>query len=102
MTAYPAITVTSANEVNEILTQLNNCASKGIFVLATTNRPDMIDAACLRAGTVGKCYIRLHLRRHQLRREGDGPQLYQELKDKMEHRDKENKSRERAGFSTNT
>ncbi len=27
--------------------------------------------------------------------------LYQELKDKMEHRDKENKSRGRVGFSTN-
>ncbi|MCM1140908.1 MAG: hypothetical protein NC453_20245 [Muribaculum sp.] len=27
--------------------------------------------------------------------------LYQELKDKMEHRDKENKLRERDGFSTN-
>jgi len=49
-----------ANEVNEILTQLNNCASKGIFVLATTNRPDMIDAACLRAGRMDeKFYVGL-------------------------------------------
>lgn len=163
-----------ANEVNEILTQLNNCASKGIFVLATTNRPDMIDAACLRAGRMDeKFYVGLpdtdarkeifamelkkrpcdsnidlevlgnattdftcgdisYIVKETARRcfdeairNGDGNtvpltteklmevakstipsvsskdiRLYQELKDKMEHRDKENKSRGRVGFWT--
>ncbi len=164
-----------ANEVNEILTQLNNCASKGIFVLATTNRPDMIDAACLRAGRMDeKFYVGLpdtdarkeifamELKKRpcdsdidlellgnvtsdftcgdisyvvketarrcfdEALRNGDGNavpltteklmevakstipsvspkdiRLYQGLKDKMEHRDKENKSRGRVVFSTN-
>lgn len=39
-----------ANEVNELLTQLNNCAEKGVYVLATTNRPQMLDTAVLRSG----------------------------------------------------
>ncbi len=37
-------------EVNEFLSQLNNCAQKGIFVIGTTNRKDMIDPAVLRKG----------------------------------------------------
>lgn len=37
-------------EVNEFLSQLNNCARKGIFVIGTTNRVDMIDPAVLRKG----------------------------------------------------
>ena len=43
-----------ANEVNEMLTQLNNCASRGIYVLATTNRPGLIDAAIMRKGRVDR------------------------------------------------
>ncbi|MGN0237996.1 MAG: AAA family ATPase [Lepagella sp.] len=43
-----------ANEVNEMLSQLNNCASKGIYVLATTNRPALIDPAILRKGRVDR------------------------------------------------
>lgn len=39
-----------ANEVNELLTQLNNCAERGVYVLATTNRPQMLDTAILRSG----------------------------------------------------
>lgn len=39
-----------ANEVNELLTRLNNCAEKGVYVLATTNRPQMLDSAVLRSG----------------------------------------------------
>lgn len=39
-----------ANEVNELLTRLNNCAEKGVYVLATTNRPQMLDTAVLRSG----------------------------------------------------
>lgn len=37
-------------EVNEFLSQLNNCGNDGIFVIATTNRPDKIDSAVLRSG----------------------------------------------------
>ena len=37
-------------EVNEFLGQLNNCSQKGIFVIGTTNRLDMIDPAVLRKG----------------------------------------------------
>ena len=37
-------------EVNEFLSQLNNCAQRGIFVIGTTNRKDMIDPAVLRKG----------------------------------------------------
>ena len=39
-----------ADEVNEFLSQLNNCAERGIFVIGTTNRIDMIDPAVLRKG----------------------------------------------------
>lgn len=39
-----------ANEVAEFLTQLNNCAEKGIYVIATTNRLDAIDQRAIRAG----------------------------------------------------
>lgn len=37
-------------EVNEFLGQLNNCSKKGIFVIGTTNRIDLIDPAVLRKG----------------------------------------------------
>jgi transitional endoplasmic reticulum ATPase len=43
-----------AGEVNEFLSQLNNCAQRGIFVTATSNRPDMIDPAVLRTGRIDK------------------------------------------------
>ena len=39
-----------SEEVNEFLSQLNNCAERGIFVIGTTNRPDIIDPAVLRKG----------------------------------------------------
>jgi transitional endoplasmic reticulum ATPase len=42
----------SAGEVNEFLSQLNNCSQRGIFVVATTNRPDKIDPAVLRTGRI--------------------------------------------------
>lgn len=43
-----------ANEVNEMLTQLNNCASRGIYVLATTNRPSLLDPAIMRKGRIDR------------------------------------------------
>ncbi|MDE6333457.1 MAG: AAA family ATPase [Muribaculaceae bacterium] len=39
-----------AGEVNEFLSQLNNCSKDGIFVIGTTNQPEMIDRAILRKG----------------------------------------------------
>ena len=42
------------SEVNEFLTQLNNCSARGIFVVATSNRPDKIDPAVLRTGRIDK------------------------------------------------
>lgn len=41
-----------SGEVNEFLSQLNNCGSDGVFVIATTNRPDKIDSAVLRTGRI--------------------------------------------------
>ena len=43
-----------AVEVNEFLSQLNNCSKRGIFVVATSNRPDKIDPAVLRTGRIDK------------------------------------------------
>ena len=43
-----------SGEVNEFLSQLNNCSQKGIFVIATSNRPDKIDPAVLRTGRIDK------------------------------------------------
>ena len=43
-----------SGEVNEFLTQLNNCAKRGIFVVATSNRPDKIDPAILRTGRIDR------------------------------------------------
>lgn len=43
-----------ANEVNEMLTQLNNCAARGIYVLATTNRPMLLDPAIMRKGRIDR------------------------------------------------
>lgn len=44
----------SSEEVNEFLSQMNNCAKRGIFIVATSNRPDKIDPAVLRTGRVDK------------------------------------------------
>ena len=38
------------DEVNEFLSQFNNCRDKGVLVVGTTNRKDIIDPAALRAG----------------------------------------------------
>lgn len=39
-----------SGEVNELLSQLNNCGQDRVFVIATTNQPDLIDTAILRKG----------------------------------------------------
>lgn len=41
-----------AGEVNEFLSQLNNCGKDGVFVIATTNQPQLIDEAVLRRGRI--------------------------------------------------
>ncbi|MCR4965612.1 MAG: AAA family ATPase [Bacteroidales bacterium] len=41
-----------AGEVNEFLTQLNNCGHDNILVIATTNKPDLIDSAIMRRGRI--------------------------------------------------
>ena len=43
-----------SGEVNEFLSQLNNCGKKGVFVIATSNRPDKIDPAVLRTGRIDR------------------------------------------------
>ena len=42
--------VSEYGEVNEFLTQLNNCADNQIFVIGATNNPQAIDPAALRSG----------------------------------------------------
>jgi len=45
-------------EVDEFLTQLNNCGEDGVFVIALTNFPENIDDAVLRAGRLDiKIYV---------------------------------------------
>ncbi len=39
-----------SGEVNEFLSQLNNCGKNRIFIIATTNNPEGIDPAVLRSG----------------------------------------------------
>lgn len=47
-----------SGEVNEFLSQMNNCGQAGIFVIASTNRPDLIDPAVLRRGRIDqKIYV---------------------------------------------
>ena len=40
----------TSSEVNEFLSQMNECGKRGIFVIGTTNRPSLIDTAALRKG----------------------------------------------------
>ena len=40
----------TSSRVNEFLAQINKCSDRGIFVIATTNKPDLIDDAILRTG----------------------------------------------------
>ncbi|MGM9804785.1 MAG: AAA family ATPase [Muribaculaceae bacterium] len=47
-------TQSADGEVNEFLCMLNNAAERGIYVIAATNHPDMIDSAVLRTGRIDK------------------------------------------------
>lgn len=41
-----------ADEVAEFLTQMNNAADKGVYVITATNHPEAIDRAVLRSGRI--------------------------------------------------
>ncbi len=46
------------DEVNEFLCMLNNASEKGVYVIAATNRPQIIDKAVLRSGRIDeKIYV---------------------------------------------
>lgn len=50
--------VSEYGEVNEFLTQLNNCAEDKVFVIGATNNPKAIDPAALRSGRLDiKVYV---------------------------------------------
>lgn len=46
-----------SGEINEFLVQLNNCGETGVFVIASTNQPDLIDPAVLRSGRIDKVFF---------------------------------------------
>lgn len=43
-----------SGEVNEFLSQMNNCGKDRIFIIASSNRPDLIDPAILRKGRIDR------------------------------------------------
>lgn len=45
-----------SGEVNEFLSQLDNIGDSGVFVIGSTNKPDLIDKAVLRAGRLEKWF----------------------------------------------
>jgi transitional endoplasmic reticulum ATPase len=49
-------TQSQSGEVNEFLSQLDNIGESGVFVIGSTNKPDLIDKAVLRAGRLEKWY----------------------------------------------
>lgn len=46
-----------SGEVNEFLSQLDNIGDSGVFVIGSTNKPDLIDKAILRAGRLEKWFF---------------------------------------------
>ena len=49
-------TQSQSGEVNEFLSQLDNIGDSGVFVIGSTNKPDSIDSAVLRAGRLEKWF----------------------------------------------
>ena len=45
-----------SGEVNEFLSQLDNIGNSGVFVIGSTNKPDLIDKAVLRAGRLERWF----------------------------------------------
>ncbi len=45
-----------SGEVNEFLAQMTECSKRGIFVIAATNQPGLIDDAILRTGRIDRLY----------------------------------------------
>ena len=45
-----------SGEVNEFLSQLDNVGDSGVFVIGSTNKPDLIDKAVLRAGRLERWF----------------------------------------------
>ena len=43
-----------AEDTNAFLSELNDCGSKGVYVVGTTNRPEVMDSAILRSGRFDK------------------------------------------------
>jgi Cdc6-like AAA superfamily ATPase len=81
-----------AEEVNEVLTHLDGASERKIFVVAATNRPELIDPAIRRTGRLDKhIYVsppdreareemlRLHLAKRPVSASVDLPALSQEL-----------------------
>ena len=60
--------INSERVVNQLLTEMDGLNSrKGVFIIAATNRPDMIDAAMLRPGRLDKLlYVQLPKQRERL------------------------------------
>ena len=45
-----------SGEINEFLSQLDNIGDSGVFVIGSTNKPELIDKAILRAGRLEKWF----------------------------------------------
>ncbi len=60
--------ISEQGEVNEFLTQLNNCGQDGIIAVGATNKPDKIDEAALRSGRFDYKYY-IPLPDHETRKE---------------------------------
>jgi len=49
-----------SSEVNEFLSQMNDCSRDGIVMICASNRPDKIDPAALRTGRIDKLVLVTH------------------------------------------
>ena len=56
----PNVTAEDGNitpQISAFFSMLNNCSKKGILVVATTNRPDLIDQAIMRVGCFDRVFF---------------------------------------------